>query len=152
MDFKRYKAIVYQVIGIAMEVQKELNWGLLEPIYNEAMHLELMDKGIDHEIQKNIPCYYKGQKMEKHYQVDLLVQDSIIVELKSANKLIAAHRAQLFNYMRLTKKPIGLLINFGQPKLQGERYGLNPITNECVLLDKDMNELYLDDENQETDE
>ncbi len=152
MDFKRYKAIVYQVIGIAMEVQKELNWGLLEPIYNEAMHLELMDKGIDHEIQKNIPCYYKGQKMEKHYQVDLLVQDSIIVELKSASKLIAAHRAQLFNYMRLTKKPIGLLINFGQPKLQGERYGLNPITNECVLLDKDMNELYLDDENQETDE
>lgn len=152
MDFKRYKAIVYQVIGIAMEVQKELNWGLLEPIYNEAMHLELIDKGIDHEIQKNIPCYYKGQKMEKHYQVDLLVQDSIIVELKSASKLIAAHRAQLFNYMRLTKKPIGLLINFGQPKLQGERYGLNPITNECVLLDKDMNELYLDDENQETDE
>ncbi len=152
MDFKRYKAIVYQVIGIAMEVQKELNWGLLEPIYNEAMHLELMDKGIDHEIQKNIPCYYKGQKMEKHYQVDLLVQDSIIVELKSASKLIAAHRAQLFNYMRLTKKPIGLLINFGQPKLQGERYGLNPITNECVLRDKDMNELYLDDENQETDE
>ena len=81
-----------------------------------------------------------------------LVQDSIIVELKSASKLIAAHRAQLFNHMRLTKKPIGLLINFGQPKLQGERYGLNPITNECVLLDKDMNELFLDDENQETNE
>ena len=135
-----------------MEVHKELNWGLLEPIYNEAMHMELMDRGIGHEIQKNIPCYYKEQKMEKHYLMDLVVQDDIIVELKSASKLISAHRAQLFNYMRLTKKPIGLLINFGQPKLQGERYGLDPITNECVLLDKDMNELHLKDEDQEGDE
>lgn len=84
--------------------------------------------------------------------MDLVVQDDIIVELKSASKLISAHRAQLFNYMRLTKKPIGLLINFGQPKLQGERYGLDPITNECVLLDKDMNELHLKDEDQEGDE
>ena len=135
-----------------MEVHKELNWGLLEPIYNEAMHMELMDRGIGHEIQKNIPCYYKEQKMEKHYLMDLVVQDDIIVELKSASKLISAHRAQLFNYMRLTKKPIGLLINFGQPKLQGERYGLDPITNDCVLLDKDMNELHLKDEDQEGDE
>lgn len=90
--------------------------------------------------------------MEKHYQMDLIVENNIIVELKSVNKLIPAHRAQLFNYMRLTKKPIGLLINFGQPKLQEERYGLDPITNECVLLDKDMNELHLLDEDQEGDE
>lgn len=152
MDYKRYRNIVNQVIGVAMEVHKELNWGLLEPIYNEAMHMELMDRGIGHEIQKNIPCYYKEQKMEKHYLMDLVVQDDIIVELKSASKLISAHRAQLFNYMRLTKKPIGLLINFGQPKLQGERYGLDPITNDCVLLDKDMNELHLKDEDQEGDE
>ena len=152
MDYKRYRNIVYLVIGVAMEVHKELNWGLLEPIYNEAMHMELMDRGIGHEIQKNIPCYYKEQKMEKHYLMDLVVQDDIIVELKSASKLISAHRAQLFNYMRLTKKPIGLLINFGQPKLQGERYGLDPITNDCVLLDKDMNELHLKDEDQEGDE
>lgn len=135
-----------------MEVHKELNWGLLEPIYNEAMHMELMNRGIDHETQKNTPCYYKEQKMEKHYQMDLIVENNIIVELKSVNKLIPAHRAQLFNYMRLTKKPIGLLINFGQPKFQEERYGLDPITNECVLLDKDMNELHLLDEDQEGDE
>lgn len=135
-----------------MEVHKELNWGLLEPIYNEAMHMELMNRGIDHETQKNPPCYYKEQKKEKHYQMDLIVENNIIVELKSVNKLIPAHRAQLFNYMRLTKKPIGLLINFGQPKLQEERYGLDPITNECVLLDKDMNELHLLDEEQEGDE
>ena len=145
MDYKKYRNIVYQVIGAAMEVHKELNWGLLEPIYNEAIHMELADRGIKHEIQKNIPCFYKEQKMEKHYLMDLVVEDDVIVELKSASKLISAHRAQLFNYMRLTQKPIGLLINFGQPRLQGERYGLDPITNECVLLDKDMNELHIED-------
>ena len=145
MNFKRYRNTVYRVIGAAMEVHHEMNWGLLEPLYQEAMHLELMDRGITHETLKNLPCYYKQQKMEKHYQMDLVVEDDVIVELKSASTLISAHRAQLFNYMRITKKPIGLLINFGQPKLQGERYGLNPLTNECVLLDKDMNEVHLED-------
>lgn len=84
--------------------------------------------------------------MEKHYQMDLVVQNDVIVELKSVSKLIPAHRAQLFNYMRLTRMPIGLLINFGQSKLQGERYGLDPLTNECFLLDNDMNILKIEDE------
>ena len=128
-----------------MEVHKELNWGLLEPLYNEAMHIEMQDKGIDHEVLKNLQCYYKHRVMEKYYQMDLVVQNDVIVELKSVSKLIPAHRAQLFNYMRITRKPIGLLINFGQPKLQGERYGLDPITNECFLLDKDMNIVQTDD-------
>ena len=128
-----------------MEVHKELNWGLLEPLYNEAMHIEMQDKGIDHEVLKNLQCYYKHRVMEKYYQMDLVVQNDIIVELKSVSKLIPAHRAQLFNYMRITRKPIGLLINFGQPKLQGERYGLDLTTNECFLLDKDMNIVKTDD-------
>ena len=129
-----------------MEVHHELNWGLLEPLYNEALHLELQARGIPHETMKNIPCFYKDQKLEKHYQMDLVVQEDVVVELKSVNKLIPAHRAQLFNYMRLTRMPIGLLINFGQSKLQGERYGLIAATNECVLLDKDMNILKIEDE------
>ena len=152
MDFKKYKGIVYKTIGAAMEVHHEMNWGLLEPLYNEALHLELQTRGISHDILLNIPCFYKGQKMEKHYQMDLVVQEDVIVELKSVSKLISAHRAQLFNYMRLTRKPIGLLINFGQTKLQGERYGLNPITNECVLLDKDMNEVHQEGEDENEQE
>ena len=74
--------------------------------------------------------------------MDVVVENEIIVELKSVKELLPAHRAQLFNYMRLTKKPIGLLINFGQPSLQSERYAYIEETNECVLLDKDMNLLY----------
>ena len=137
MDFKKYKDTVYQIIGAAMEVHSELNWGLLEPVYNEAMHLELLDCGIDNEREKQLPCYYKHHKMDKFYQMDIVVGD-VIVELKSVDELNSAHRAQLFNYLRLTKKPIGLLINFGQSSLQGERYGYDEETNECILLDKNM--------------
>ena len=124
-----------------MTVHRELNWGLLEPVYNEALRLELLDNGIESETEKLLPCFYKHHQMEKYYKMDLVVGD-IIVELKSVKELSSAHRAQLFNYLRLTKKPIGLLINFGQPSLQGERYAYIEETNECVLLDKNMNMLY----------
>ena len=137
MDFKKYKDTVYQIIGAAMEVHSELNWGLLEPVYNEALHLELLDRGIDNEREKQVPCFYKHHKLEKFYQMDIVVGD-VVVELKSVDELNSAHRAQLFNYLRLTKKPIGLLINFGQSSLQGERYGYDEETNECILLDKNM--------------
>ena len=84
--------------------------------------------------------------------MDIVVENDVIVELKSAAKLIPAHRAQLFNYMRITRKPIGLLINFGQSRLQGERYGLDQTTNECVLLDKNMGIVEVMDENNEDDD
>ena len=141
MDFKKYKDTVYQIIGAAMEVHSELNWGLLEPVYNEALHLELLDRGIDNEREKQLPCYYKHHKLEKFYQMDIVVGD-IVVELKSVEELNSAHRAQLFNYLRLTKKPVGLLINFGASSLQGERYGYDEESNECILLDKNMRPVY----------
>lgn len=141
MDYKKYKDIVYQIIGAAMEVHDELNWGLLEPVYNEALHLELLDRGISNEREKQLPCFYKNRQMEKFYQMDLVVGD-VVVELKSVEELNSNHRAQLFNYLRLTQKPIGLLINFGQPSLQGERYAYDEETNECILLDKNMQPVY----------
>ena len=70
--------------------------------------------------------------------MDIVVGD-IIIELKVVNEISSEHREQLFNYLRLTKKPIGLLINFGNKSLQGERYAYDEETNECYLLDKDMN-------------
>ena len=141
MNYKKYKDIVYQIIGASMEVHDELNWGLLEPVYNEALHLELLDRGVDNEREKLLPCFYKGRRLEKYYQMDIVVGD-VVVELKSVDELNSAHRAQLFNYLRLTRKPIGILINFGQSSLQGERYGYDEDTNECVLLDKNMNPVY----------
>lgn len=144
LNFKKYKSLVYDIIGSAMAVHRELNWGLLEAVYNEALYIELLEKGINCESEKMLPCFYKGHRMEKSYKMDLVVNDEVIFELKSVKELLPAHRAQLFNYMRLTKKPVGLLINFGQPSLQGERYAYIEETNECVLLDKDMNPLYSD--------
>jgi GxxExxY protein len=141
MDFKQYKDTVYQIIGAAMNVHDELSWGLLEPIYNEALHLELLDNNIANEREKHLPCYYKHHQLEKFYQMDLVVDD-VVIELKSVDELNSAHRAQLFNYLRLTRKPIGLLINFGQPSLQGERYGYDEDTNECILLNKNMEPVY----------
>ena len=141
MDYRKYKDTVYQIIGAAMEVHNELNWGLLEPVYNEALHLELLDRGIQNESEQLLNCYYKHHTMEKFYKMDIVVGD-IVVELKSVDELIGAHRAQLFNYLRLTKKPVGLLINFGASSLQGERYGYDEETNECILLDKNMRPVY----------
>ena len=141
LDPKKYKDIVYRIIGAAMEVHCELNWGLLEPVYNEALHLELLDRGIENEREQQVPCYYKNHQLEKHYQLDIVVGD-VIVELKSVSELNSSHRYQLFNYLRLTKKPIGLLINFGQASLQGERYAYDEETNVCTLLDKNMNPVF----------
>ena len=124
-----------------MEVHDVMNWGVLEPVYNEALHLDLLDRGIDNEREKELPCFYKHHEMEKFYKMDIVVGD-VVVELKSVEELNSAHRAQLFNYLRLTKKPIGLLINFGQPSLQGERYGYDEESNECILLDKNMRPVY----------
>ena len=137
MDIKDYKDTIYTIIGAAMKVHDELGWGLLEPIYNEALHLELLDQGVDNEREKLLPCFYKHHQLEKFYQMDLVVGD-IIVELKSVSELTSGHRAQLFNYLRLSKKPIGLLINFGKSYLQGERYAYCEYTNECLLLDRNM--------------
>ena len=116
-----YADVVYEIIGAAMEVHRKLNWGLLEPVYQEALHLELLDRGIENEREKNIEIYYKKHHLDKSYKMDIVVGD-VIVELKSVTQLIAKHRAQLCNYLRLSRKPVGLLINFGEEKLVGERW------------------------------
>ena len=136
-DFRVYKDTVYNIIGAAMNVHSEMNGGLLEPLYQEALSIELEEMGIANEREKEVRCFYKHHLLDKTYKVDILVDD-IILELKSVKELLSEHRAQLFNYMRLTKSPVGILINFGCKSLQGERYGYIEETNECVLLDKNM--------------
>ena len=139
-DLINYKDIVYKIIGAAMTVHSELNWGLLEPVYQEAMHLELLDRGIDNQREKEIEIYYKHHILKKKYLMDIVVDD-IIVELKSVTHLSPAHRAQLCNYLRLTRKPLGLLINFGEEDLKGERWAYDKDTNECFIVDRNMDPL-----------
>lgn len=148
MEPKDYKNEVYKIIGAAMEVHGNLGGGLLEPIYNEALTMELADRGINAEAEKYLACYYKKRQMKKYYKMDVVVGD-IVLELKSVQNIIPAHRAQLFNYLRLTRKPIGLLINFGGDSLQGERYAYDEESNCCYLLDRNMEDvsmLYAEEE------
>ena len=142
MEYKKFKDLTYRIIGAAMTVHRDLGNGLLEPIYNEALCMELSDLGLLAEPEHEVNCYYKGRKMEKKYRIDILVENDIVLELKSTEEICPEHRFQLFNYLRLTKKPIGLLINFGSDSLYCERYGYNPLTNECILLSKDMTPYY----------
>lgn len=141
MKYTEYKNLVYQIIGSSMTVHTELNWGLLEPVYQEALSIELSLRNIQNKREEEIKVYYKGYELDKKYKMDIIVGD-IIIELKSVVKLEAAHRAQLCNYLRLTKKPIGLLINFGEPHLVGERWAYDKNTNECYLVDKDMHRVF----------
>lgn len=136
-DFVKYKQIVYDIIGASMEVYNELNFGLVESIYQEALVKELKTQGINPEVEVDLPVFYKGQSLEKTFRADIIVDD-IIIELKAVTEIAPEHRAQLCNYLRLTKKPIGLLINFGGYSLYGERWGYDKENNECYKLNKEM--------------
>lgn len=140
LDLSNYTRKVYQIIGAAMEVHSELGWGLLEAVYQESLHLELLDRGIENQREKEIQVYYKNHLLDKRYKMDIVVDD-IIIELKSATQLVPAHRAQLCNYLRLTCKPLGLLINFGEESLIGERWAYDKDTNECFIVNRNMEPL-----------
>ena len=140
IDLSRYSKSVYDIIGAAMTVHSELGWGLLEPVYQEALHLELLERGIENVREVELPVYYKNHLLDKKYRMDMVVDD-LIIELKSAIEIIPAHRAQLCNYLRLTRKPVGLLINFGEENLIGERWGYDSETNHCFIIDRNMKPL-----------
>lgn len=133
MQIQELKNLVYEVVGAAMEVHKELKKGLLEAVYNEALCMELEKRGIACESEKELPIFYKGQLMQKKYRMDIVCSD-IIIELKSADTILPEHRFQLFNYLRIAKKPVGLLINFGEDYLHFEKYFFDIPTNEIYLF------------------
>lgn len=123
---------LYPILGAVFEVHKTLGRGLEEPIYNEALSMELTTAGVPNESERELPCYYKGKRMKKIYRMDMVCYEDIVLEFKSVEQLIPAHREQLFNYMRLTKMPIGVLINFNAPKIIPEKYYFDGATNEVI--------------------
>ena len=140
-DYERFE-VVYHVIGGAMEVHKFMGKGLLEPIYQEALSWELEQRGVYNRREVMLSVFYKEHELDKRYKIDMLVEEDIIVETKAVNKLLPEHRAQLCNYLRIANKPIGLLINFGEKSLMGERWAYDKENNECFLVDKHMNCIY----------
>jgi GxxExxY protein len=104
--------ITDKIIGCAIEVHKELGPGLLESVYEECLQYELLNNGLFVERQKNIPLIYKNKKLESNLVLDLLVENTVVVELKSVEILKPIHEAQLISYLKLSGIHTGLLINF----------------------------------------
>jgi GxxExxY protein len=114
----------YAVIGAAMAVHKELGCGFLERVYQEALVLELRDRGIAFGCEVEVNVHYKGRLLTCSYRADLICfpQDKpVLVELKACERLTHAHRAQVIHYMKATQIQRALLMNFGGPTLQLER-------------------------------
>ncbi len=135
MTRQEYKDI-YEVVGTAMEVHNTLGRGLAEPIYQEALSKEMNRRGIRAEREKELRMYYKGELLEKVYYADFFYK-GIIIELKAVEEINSEHRAQLFNYMRITNSDKGVLINFGERSLRAERYLYIEEDDDFVLLTQD---------------
>ena len=112
---------VYALVGAAMEVHTQLGCGFLESVYQESFEMELSTRDIPFEAQKVLPIQYKGVRLEKTFTADLVAYGQIIIELKALDKLTAQAEAQVINYLKASKMPVGLLVNFGGRSLQWKR-------------------------------
>ncbi|MEQ8820092.1 MAG: GxxExxY protein [Sumerlaeia bacterium] len=110
--------VTNQVIGAAIEVHRALGPGLLESIYEECLSHELKLRGLGFQRQVPLPIRYKDLELPDSYRMDLVVENLVVIELKSVIKLEPIHKAQLLTYLKLSRLPVGLLLNFNTPVLK----------------------------------
>ncbi len=126
MSINETNIITEKIIGAAIEVHKTLGPGLLESIYEDCLAIELQLKKIKFIKQYRIPINYKEHSINKNLVIDLLVENQVVVELKSVEKLLPVHEAQLLTYLKLTEIKTGLLLNFNVALL---RDGIKRLVN-----------------------
>ena len=114
----RFDELSNRVIGHAIEVHRELGPGLLESTYEQCLAYELSKDNISFKLQHSLPVFYKSVRIDCGYRVDLLVEDSLLLELKSVEQIKNIHKAQILTYMRLANISKGLLINFNTELLK----------------------------------
>ena len=119
-----------EITGRSMEIHREYKPGLLESAYEAALKYLLQQDGYKVEQQVFLPMYWKDVQLDQHYRMDLVVNGNIIVELKAVKYVTLEHKQQLWNYMRLTKQPYGMVINFGNDSLYSEWFEQNLTTGE----------------------
>ena len=124
---ERLNEITEQIIGAAMAVHRALGPGLLESAYEACLAYELAERGLAVERQKSLPITYREVKLDCGYRIDLLVEGSVVVELKSVEVLGPVHEAQLLSYLKLSGCKVGLLINFNVKVL---KQGIRRMVNE----------------------
>ncbi|MCL2739704.1 MAG: GxxExxY protein [Oscillospiraceae bacterium] len=126
MLLDKQNGITERIIQCFYSVYNELGYGFLENVYQNAMYLELKNSGFNVECQKEIQVCYKGQIVGK-YKADLIVEDKIILELKTAERITIEHELQLVNYLKATSFEVGLLLNFGEePQVRRRLYDNKP--------------------------
>ena len=114
----------FKIIGICMEVHKNLGAGLLEVIYKDALEIEFTENNIPFEREKEYVIEYKGKVLPHKFYADFVVNEDIILEVKSVKEFSNEHIAQILNYMKLADSGLGLLVNFQTKSLQYKRYVL----------------------------
>jgi GxxExxY protein len=107
-----------RIIGLAIEVHKQLGPGLLESIYEECLCCELMEVGLPFQRQIKLPIMYRGRLLDDGFRADVVVADEVIIEIKSVECILPVHEAQLLTYLRLTGRRVGLLMNFNVTRLK----------------------------------
>ena len=115
-----YEEITETIIGCAYRVYNKMGFGFLESVYEKCLLIEMRKAGLDTETQKPITVYYDGEVVGE-FVADMIVNDAIIIELKSVRRIIKAHEIQLVNYLVATGKRVGLILNFGERKVEIKR-------------------------------
>ncbi|MBX7256324.1 MAG: GxxExxY protein [Candidatus Hydrogenedentes bacterium] len=115
-----YEELTGEILAACFEVSNELGPGFVESVYEKALCIALAERGIPFVAQAPIDVYFKGQSVGEFF-ADILVDNKVILELKAVKELAPEHQAQLINYLKATRKEVGLLINFGKPKLEYKR-------------------------------
>ena len=115
-----YKEVTEIIIGCAYRVYNKMGFGFLESVYEKCLLIELRKAGLDTESQKPITVYYNGEIVGE-FVADIIVNDAVILELKSVRRIIKAHEVQIINYLVATGKPVGLILNFGEKKVEIKR-------------------------------
>jgi GxxExxY protein len=115
-----YKELTETIIGCAYRVYNKMGFGFLESVYQKCLIIELKKAGLDTESEKPISVYYDNEIVGE-FIADIIVNDNIVLELKSVRRIIKAHEVQLVNYLVATGKPVGLILNFGERKVEIKR-------------------------------
>jgi len=115
-----HEKITESIIGCAYRVYNKMGFGFLESVYEKCLLIEMRKAGLDTETQKPITVYYDGEVVGE-FVADMIVNDYIIIELKSVRRIIKVHEIQLVNYLVATGKPVGLILNFGESKVEIKR-------------------------------
>ena len=122
MESLLYEKRSYQIIGVSMEVHKNLGNGFLESVYQEVLENEFNKHKIPFERQRKLELFYKDAKLKKYFIADFICYDKILVEIKAATFLHESSKQQVINYLKATDYKLGLLINFGGSSLQWKRF------------------------------